>query len=392
MSTRAAAVFLPTVVALTLGLCACRPPQAAYVPPPPPEVTVATPERKEVQSFFEFTATTAGVESVEIRARVSGYVEKLHFQAGAAVDAGALLFTIDQRPFRARVAQAEAELAGRESALGITQVNLERTQRLFERGQAADIELKEWKAKADEAKAAVDLAKANLEAVRLDLEFTEVRSPINGHISRNLVDVGALVGSAGQTLLATVVNDSTIYAYFDASESDLLQWLKDHPDHESRSAQSRKTPVWLATSADSDFIHEGNFDSVDNQVDSATGTIRLRAVFDNKNRGLLSGLFVRVRLPKERRSALLLPDTAVSADQAGRFVLVVNSKNVVERRGVSVGGVYDRMRQIDSGLDGGEHVIVNGIQRARLGTLVTPQMATAAPTPPSPPATSPAGR
>lgn len=379
MLTRRTPFALAGPLLLLVVACACRPPQNAYVPPPPPEVTVANPVQKKVQSYFEFTATTAGIETVEIRARVKGFIEKVHFDAGAVVEAGQLLFTIDQRPFQARVEQAEAELAGRRASLSLAQVNLERTQRLFEKGQAADIELKEWQSKTDEAKAAVDLAIANLVAARLDLEYTEVRSPINGHIGRNLVDVGALVGADGPTLLASVVNDATIYAYFDASEADLLQWVTDHPNVETRAADSRRLPVWLATAADREFVHTGTFDSADNRVDPQTGTIRLRAVFPNDDRTLMSGLFVRVRMPKDRRTAMLLPDTAVSADQAGRFVLVVNDQNVVERRGVTVGDVYDRMRQIDSGLTGQEWVIVNGQQRTRLGAPVIPQRASAEP-------------
>lgn len=345
--------------------------------PPPPEVTVAQPIEREISVDLEATGTVTGLETVEVRARVQGFVEQVHFRAGSIVAEGELLFTIDPRPFRARLAQAEAELAGKEASLQLARSNLGKAKALAKNQVLAEQELDTRTAQFDQGIADVALARANVESARLDLAYTEVRAPIGGRIGRNLVDQGALVGAGDPTLLATIVNDARVYAYFDVSERQMLDYLRSNPTARqvSDSAQPPQ-PVFLAMADESGYPHQGVIDSADNQLDAETGTLRIRAVFDNPERSIVPGTFVRLRIPMGREQAVLVPDLAVGTDQAGRYVLVVDEQNVVERRGVEVGALADRMRRIVGGLAPDQWVVVNGLQRARPGMAVAPQRST----------------
>ncbi|MBY0277512.1 efflux RND transporter periplasmic adaptor subunit [Candidatus Binatia bacterium] len=344
---------------------------------PPPEVTVALPVEREVGVELQATGTVTGLETVEVRARVQGFVEQIHFRAGSVVTEGELLFTIDPRPFRARLAQAEAELAGKDASLQLAQSNLAKARALAKSQVMAAQELDTRTAEYDRALADVALARANVDAAKLDLAYTDVRAPIGGRIGRNLVDKGALVGAADPTLLATIVNDARVYVYFDLSERDLLGGLHGGPSARAASGEAPAArPVLLARTGDDGFPHEGTIDSADNQLDPDTGTLRIRAVFDNPERAIVPGTFVRLKIPTGRERAMLVPDLAVGTDQAGRYVLVVDDANVVERRGVEVGTLVDRMRRVTTGLDRDAWIVVNGLQRARPGTPVTPQRST----------------
>lgn len=342
--------------------------------PPPPEVTVALPVEREIGVDLQATGTVTGVETVEVRARVQGFIEQIHFPAGSVVAEGDLLFTIDPRPFRARLAQAEAELAGKQASLQLAQSNLQKARALAKSQVMAAQELDTRTAEYDRAAADVALARANVDAAKLDLAYTEVRAPIGGRIGRNLVDKGALVGAGDPTLLATIVNDARVYVYFDLSERELLAGLGGRPG--TAAAAGEAQPVLLARAADAGFTHRGAIDSADNQVDPETGTLRIRAVFDNPDRAVVPGTFVRLKIPTGREQALLVPDLAVGTDQAGRYVLVVDDANVVERRGVEVGALVDRMRRITGGLESDAWIVVNGLQRARPGMPVAPQRST----------------
>jgi RND family efflux transporter MFP subunit len=368
------ALLALAVMALAPG-CAGEAEQAA---PPPPEVTVAQPVEREVSVELEATGTVTGLETVEVRARVQGFVERIHFRAGSIVGEGELLFTIDPRPFQARLAQAEAELAGKEASLQLARSNLAKAKALAKSQVMAAQELDTRTAQNDQALAEVALARANVESAKLDLEYTEVRAPIGGRIGRNLVDQGALVGASDPTLLATIVNDARVYAYFDVSERQMLDYLRGNPTARqvSDSAQPPQ-PVFLARADQKDFPYRGTIDSADNQLDAETGTLRIRAVFDNADRSIVPGTFVRLKVPTSREQALLVPDLAVGTDQAGRYVLVVDENNVVERRGVEVGALVDRMRRIVDGVTLEQWVVVNGLQRARPGMPVAPQRSTA---------------
>jgi RND family efflux transporter MFP subunit len=307
---------------------------------------------------------------------VQGFVEQIHFRAGSIVAEGELLFTIDPRPFRARLAQAEAELAGKDASLQLARSNLQKARALAKSQVMATQELDTRTAQYDQAAADVALARANVESAKLDLAYTEVRAPIAGRIGRNLVDKGALVGAADPTLLATIVNDARVYVYFDVSERQMLDHLRGNPAMRAASGDASAQPVLLARADQQDFPHRGTIDSADNQLDPDTGTLRIRAVFDNPERGIVPGTFVRLKIPLAREQAVLVPDLAVGTDQAGRYVLVVDDQNVVERRGVEVGALVDRMRRITGGLEREQWIVVNGLQRARPGSAVAPQRST----------------
>ena len=223
------------------------------------------------------------------------------------------------------------------------------------------------------------MAQANLEEASLNLSYTQVTSPIDGRISRNQVDIGNLVGATGETLLATVVHDDPIYAYFSMSEDDLLMLIRKYGMRKANDPvrmkdSNKRIPAELGLSDETGYPHSGYVDYFDTQVDPNTGTLSVRAVFDNPIGLILSGMFVRVRVPTGRGNAILVPDVALSADQGGRFLLVVNEKNVVEHRPVKMGALVGTMRVIHSGLAAGERVIVNGLQRARPGSTVAPKL------------------
>lgn len=359
----------------TLAASACAR-DAQQEAPPPPEVTVALPVEREVGVDLQATGTVTGVETVEVRARVQGFIDQIHFAAGSVVAEGDLLFTIDPRPFHARLAQADAELAGREATLQLARSNLAKAKALAKSQVMAAQELDTRTAEFAKAEADVALARANVDAVKLDLAYTEVRAPISGRIGRNLVDKGALVGAADPTLLATIVNDARVYVYFDVSERQMPGFLRGRTSVRGAADAGEPQPVLLARADETSFVHAGAIDSADNQLDSDTGTLRIRAVFDNADRAIVPGTFVRLKIPTGREQAVLVPDLAVGTDQGGRYVLVVGDGNVVERRGVEVGALVDRLRRITRGLDREQWVVVNGLQRARPGTAVAPQRST----------------
>ncbi|MCA1960654.1 MAG: efflux RND transporter periplasmic adaptor subunit [Desulfomonile sp.] len=375
------AIFLVTALFAILALLSgCGSGKSKFVPPPPPEVVVSAPVERNVTDYLEFTGNVAAFESVEIRARVEGVLEKINFKPDARVNAGDLLFVIDPKPFQAQVDEASARLQAKSAARDLAQVQFDKAKQLYDSASISEIQYLEQKAKRDMAEAEVSQAKADLEKAQLNLGYTSVISPINGRVSRNLVDVGNLVGAVEKTLLTTVVNDDVVYAYFNVSEADLLVLARKYPPEDRGRDERPSAPAMLALADESGFPHQGQVDYVDNKVDPNTGTIQARAVFENKSGILIPGLFARVRVPLDTRKAYLVPDVAVGIDQGGRYVLVVGADNVVDKRPVTVGHVVDRMRVIDKGLGPNDQVIVNGMQRARPGGKVTPVKPTSAPT------------
>lgn len=365
-------IYWPLLI-LLLAVSGCEKGTDSFVPPPPPEVTISLPVKHEVTDYLEFTGNTKAVESVEIRARVQGFLDKMNFQPGQKVKAGDLLFIIDPRPFKARVDQQEAALKVREAALNLAQVKEEKAANLLRTSSISEISFLEDKANRDMALAHVGAAKADVEEAQLQLDYTQVKSPINGRVGRNLVDLGNLVGAQEKTLLTSVVNDSSIYAYFNLSENDLLMLTRLYVDKNSKEESHKpESPCFLGLADEKDFPHEGKIDFVDTQVDQSTGTLTVRAVFANKDGLLLPGLFVRLRAPLKKREALLAPNLALGIDQGGRYLLVVNKDNVVEQRQVKIGQQVDNLRVIESGLKQDDWVIVNGLLSARPGGKVTP--------------------
>lgn len=364
-----------------IGLLGCgRAPQPEV--PPPPEVIVSHPLKKKVTEFLEFPGTTAALEFVEIRARVEGWLESVNFEAGSRVEKGSLLFVIDPKPYQAQVDQNEAALKGREADLGLKEANLRRAKQLLSTGSISQLQYDVQSAEELVAGSKVGIAKANLEKAKLDLSYTHIAAPITGRVSRNYVDVGNLVGAKDKTLLTEVVNDDSVYVYFDVSERDLLMLMRRWPRLQTEAVSDReKPPAYLQLADESRYPHEGRIDFAEPRVDPSTGTLRVRAIFPNEKKLLVPGLFGRVRVPLEDKEALLLPELAVGISQAGRYVLVVNKDDVVEERLVETGRLEDTLRVIEKGLKQDEWVVVNAIQRARPGAKVTPKKSSIAATP-----------
>ena len=343
-----------------------------YAPPPPPEVTIGHPVEREVTIHGEFTGHTVAVATLDIRARVQGYLESVHFTPGARVKRGDLLFVIEPALFQAQVDQAKALLAAKEADYRAAQEQLEITQTIFQKSAGSRTDMVAKTQARDLAKAELENARASLAAAELNLSYTHIYAPFDGVIDRNLVDVGNLVGSGGATLLATIVRYDPIYAYFQMSESELLQYRQG----QGNGAGDDEARLGLAT--DTDFPYSGRVDYIGNRVDPETGTIELRATFPNPDRAILPGLFARVRVPMSHGHAVLIPDAAIQSDQGGQYVLVVDDKNLAQYRRVQVGPAIDGgLRVVDSGVGPADTIVVNGLQRARPGVEVKPIQAQA---------------
>ena len=362
------ASHLALVLATALG---CQQ-ENAYVAPPPSEVDVAQPVEREVIHQLEFTGTTRSPETVDVRARVTGYLQSIEFADGADVEAGQLLFVIEPAPYEAAFDSAKAALEKAEASEALAQADLARTAPLVGSGALTEQELDLKKAGVATARADVNSAKAALRKAELDLAYTQVRSPIRGRASRHMVDVGNLV-QPGETMLTRVEAFDPIHVYFAVSEPDVLEFIQAHGEEDPKSLRENPPTIYMGLSGEEGFPHEGRLDFAESGVDPQTGTQMRRGEFANAEGRLIPGLFARVRLPVGNpEPGLLLPDRAIAADQRGEYVLVVNEKNVVEHRPVNLGMRIAGMRVITRGVKAGEWVVVNGLQRARPGAQVTP--------------------
>ncbi|NLX15070.1 MAG: efflux RND transporter periplasmic adaptor subunit [Phycisphaerales bacterium] len=363
------------VLAIMWSCGGCKPPPPKAEEIPPPVVSVAVPLEREITDYLDFTGNTAAFASVQLRARVKGFLESIHFSAGARMNKDDLLFVIDPKPFKASLEKAEADLKSKEAVLQLAEFDYNRLKKLYEQGDAAEYEYNSAVASRNSALAGVAGAKAAVEEASLNLDYTQVKAPISGRISRNLVDVGNLVGAGENTLLATIVNDDSVYAYFTVSELDLLALLRHYPRQlASTQPHTQKPPVFLALADEKEYVHQGIVDSSDPQLDPGTGTLQVRAILPNPDGLLTAGLFVRLRAPVSRpRTALLVSERALGLDQGQRYVLVVNEQQVVEYRRVQTGALEQGLRVIVNGLNADEQVIVNGLQRVRPGVKVSPQ-------------------
>jgi RND family efflux transporter MFP subunit len=359
-----------SILALFLA-AGCKEKKNTYVPPPPAGVTVSKPLVKTVTTYAEFTGTTDALESVEIRPRVEGYLEKILFSPSSYVKKGDLLFVIDPRPYEAKLKEAQAELLVRRAELKLADATLTRKENAFRDRAVSEVDVIEARAKKEQAAAEVESARASVETARLNLDYTHITAPISGRIDRSLVDKGNLVGAGTPTLLATIVKDDPMYAYFTVSERDLLYYQEHCKAKEFSLDTSQK--AFLGLSNHPDYPYEGNIDYVANRLQATSGTMQVRAVFANDNHWLLPGLFARIRVPLgQEENALLVPDLALGVDQQGEYLLVVDANNTVEYRSVTTGILDNGMRVISSGLQAGDRVIVKGVQKARPGATVTP--------------------
>jgi RND family efflux transporter MFP subunit len=347
-----------------------------YAPPPPPEVTVAQPVQQEVTTYVELADHTVALAAVDVRARVPGILQSINFVPGSDVGEGDLLFVIEPDVYQARVTQAEADLQGAEAQLAAAEAQLAITRAIFERNAGSRTDLVQKTQQRDQARAAVAQARARLTLAKIDLSYTHIYAPLSGRIERNLVDVGNLVGAGESTLLTSIVRPDPIYAYFDASERDVLRYRAMRKRGETAAAEGERNKAYLGLATEEGFPHVGEIDYAGNRVDPDTGTVELRAIFPNPDRVLLPGLFARVRLPFTRGQAIVVPDAAMATDQGGRYVLVVDANNVVQQRRVRVGALTGTLRVIEDGVTPDDWVVVNGIQRARPGSTVKPTRTT----------------
>ncbi len=355
--------------ALAASLGACDRASNEFVAPPPPAVTVATPQVQEITRFLESPGRLEALESVEIRARVRGYLESVEFEPGLEVEQGDLLFTIERDQFEAELKSAQGRLAQSRAALTLMEATLERVQRAAAQDAASDLEVLEAEANQEAAAGSVVESEAMVREAELNLSYTQIETPVTGRVNRELVDAGNLVGANEATLLTTVLSYDPIHVYFNINERDLLQLVEEN----GRDSDRRDEVDVLLTLADGrDHDGIGRIDFVSNTVDPNTGTIELRAVFDNADNELFPGFFARVRVTRSTGQAMLVPPEIVGRDVAGSYVLVVNDENIVERRGVTTGPLVPEGRVIEAGLEATDRVIVNGWQRARPGAPVSP--------------------
>jgi RND family efflux transporter MFP subunit len=361
-----AAVF----IAFTLSNCG----QAPQAPPPPP-VTVAQPVKQEVVDRDEYVGRFIAVDMIEVRARVSGYLESIDFSDGAIVKKGDLLFTIDKRPFQNTLDQARGALAQAKANLSFAVADLERGQKLLTDKTISQQVFEQRTQSKRIAEAVVASNEAAVKQAELDLQFTELRAPITGRIGDRRVSVGNLVtgGTTGNTtLLATIVSIDPIRFEFTADEGAFLRYERIAQNGRDTDSRYTSTPVKLKLLDEKDFIHDGKIDFVDNVIDQSSGTIRGRAVFPNPTGLFTPGMFARIQVPASRKyEALLVPDTAIGSEQIRKFVYVVNDQNTVGQKFVTLGALHGKLRVV-RGLDENDRVIVNGLMRARPGAKVTP--------------------
>jgi RND family efflux transporter MFP subunit len=363
------------LAAAVLLLNGCQKPNE-YAPPPPPQVVVSNPTLQPITEYADFTGRTEAAELVEIRARVEGYLQSIHFKPGTQVKKGDLLFVIDPKPYQAKLDEARAELERRQAELKQADATLKRKEMAFKANAVSELEVLQGRADRDVAQATIQGAQAAIETAELNLSYTKIAAPIDGRIGRNLADVGNLVGATERTLLTTLVRDDPIYAYFSVSERDLLSY-REHPSRmSSPTSNNGNVPVFLGLSSQSEYPYEGRIDFVNNRLDPSTGTIQVRGLFQNPEGRLLPGLFARVRVPiGTTEQALLVPERAVGTDQRGEYLLVVNAQNIVEVRIVTMGPLLQDQRVIRKGISAEDRVIVDGIQKARPGISVVPTSA-----------------
>ena len=353
------------------------PAQAQTAAPPPPPVTVSHPLRRDLIEWDEFTGQFGAVDYVEIRARVPGYLQSIHFQDGQLVEKGALLFVIDPRPYEAALASAKAQLAQSNARLDLANQQLARAGALRQRDVLSASTYDERVQEVRVAAAGVEVSKSAVETAELDLEFTRITAPVSGRVSQREVSIGNLIagGTGGTpTLLTTIVSLDPIYFNFDMSESDFLAYQRATARGLLEQQRDGEVGVQARLFDESDWPLKGRIDFVDNQVDRGAGTIRVRAVFDNPTLMLTPGQFGRLRLPgSERYTATLVPDSAIVSDQSSKIVLTVAEDGTVVPKPVRPGPIEDGLRIIRSGLEPTDRVIISGIVRARPGSKVTPQ-------------------
>jgi RND family efflux transporter MFP subunit len=345
-----------------------------YAAPPPPKVAVAKPLEQEVTRYFEATGNTAAVNSVDLVARVQGFVQAINYSDGDFVKKGTSLFTIEPEPYKLKVDSAKAALTSAKATLKQTEAEYQRQAELVSRQVSTQANYDKALAQRDTSQAEVQSAQANEQQAEINLGYTDVVAPFDGIVSARQVSIGQLVGANAATVLSTIVQVDPIYVNFNTSERDVLRVRADLARGGRTVADLLGIPVEIGLQTESGYPHKGKLDYIAPTVDPSTGTLAARANLANSDRVLVPGYFVRVRIPSQPQPALLVSDVAIGADQGGRYVLVVNKDNIVEQRRVDPGQLVGELRVIEHGLDKNDRVVVAGVMRAIPGQKVDPEL------------------
>ena len=357
------------VLFLFLPGCKEKPKQQ---PPPPPKVTVAQPVQRVVTDSLEITGNTQAVYTVQLVARVAGYLEKVLFRDGQIVKKGQPLFLIQQNTYQDNLRQAEASILQYRAQLAYAESQFDRYSGLIQDKAASQSDVDNWRYQRDLAQANLRSAEAQRDLAKLNLDYTDVRAPFDGRMDRRLKDPGNLVGAGENTVLAQINQIDPLYVYFNISDIDVAHLLKATRGIPGPNT-AQKWPVFAGLPNEEGYLHRGYLDFAAISLTTTSGTLLMRGIFPNPDGRILPGLYARVRVPLEQKAALLVPEVAIGHDQQGSYVYVVNEKNVVERRSVKTGPAVDSLRAIDEGLKRTERVIVNGLLRAAPGRQVTPE-------------------
>jgi RND family efflux transporter MFP subunit len=358
-----------TLLLSIAGVAACGQ-NNQYEAPPPPEVTVASPVQQDVTRYFEATGNAAAVNSVDLVARVQGFVQAISYNDGDFVKKGTSLFTIEPQPYKLKVDAAKASVTSAQATLTQAQAEFQRQADLITRQVSTQANYDKALAQRDSSQADLQSAQSSEQQAEINLGYTNVTAPFDGVVTARQVSLGQLVGANSATVLATIVQLDPIYVNFNASERDVLQVRANLASRGETIAALLGLPVEVALANEDGYPHHGKLDYIAPNVDPSTGTLAARASLDNGDRALLPGYFVRIRIPSQPRPALLVPDVALGSDQGGRYVLVVNQDGVVEQRKVEPGQLVGDLRVIESGLTKDDRVVVGGIMRAIPGQKV----------------------
>lgn len=352
-----------------------------YMPPPPAEVGVSAPLQKTTTPYLELTGSAVAYNEVDLVARVQGFLSAIDYKDGDAVKQGTTLFVVEPEPYQAQFQQAQAEAQGTQAQLVAAEAELVRQTTLLRQNVSAQVSYDQALAKRDSLKATLSDQQAGVTIAAINYGYTRVVAPFDGIVSNHLQSVGELVGTGQPTKLATIVQLSPIYVTMNVSEQDALRVRANLRKEGKTLAEMGVIPVDLGLMTEQGYPHQGRLDYVNPGLDPATGTLMVRAIFDNPNRSLLPGNFLRVRIPlpgQENQNTLLVPDSALGMDQAGQYLLVVNKDDIVEQRTVTTGQSFGGLRRIESGIAADDRVILSGLQRAVPGAKVSPKPATIA--------------
>jgi len=378
IAVAAFAAFSPVL----LFLASCKK-ENTYAPPPPAEVGVAAPLQQKVTPYLEETGNTVAYNSVDLQARVEGFLQEIDYKDGAQLKKGDVLFFIEPAPYQAKLKQAQAQVQATQATLTQATNEYNRQLALTSKGYATASNLDVQKAARDSAQAQLLDNQAGVSIAAINLGYCSISAPFDGVVSAHQASVGELVGVTGPTTLATIVQIDPIYVTFNLSEQDVLRIRQAMAQHGTTLAKLGEIPIDIGLMTEQGFPHRGMLDYVAPQIDATTGTLQARAIFQNADHMLLPGFFARVRIPMLLQSGetLLVPDRALGANQAGSYALVINKDDVVEQRSVVTGQAFGELRQIVSGLSADDRVVVDGIARAVAGEKVAPKPVTIAPPP-----------